>query len=154
MLDHKNRRLAKHVPHADPTCPVCHAEIETIEHTLMECNFARAVWFGRPLGWRMTELGRSVTNLIQSRFLSPTESVAQKNYTLLFGSTVCWFLWKSRCKVLRTRHPTHTLSSQQNFFKQYYEEGLKRAEDSRRALPGQVQSRPRWIAPPMGDIKA
>lgn len=44
-----------------PLCPICHNFEESIEHILLLCPWVTAVWFGSPLGYRISN--SSITTL-------------------------------------------------------------------------------------------
>ncbi|OVA06463.1 Reverse transcriptase zinc-binding domain [Macleaya cordata] len=52
-----NARIAAILNDIDPRCPMCSKHSETVYHLLMECDFARAVWFALPVGIAMIMVG-------------------------------------------------------------------------------------------------
>ncbi|KAF7844736.1 reverse transcriptase [Senna tora] len=83
---------------ASPMCCICGKEVETIEHALLLCSWAREVWFGGPLSIR-------VSASLVFRFDTWVLAFLMENKDLddsgraAFAYT-CWEVWKRRCEVI------------------------------------------------------
>lgn len=89
------RKLFKRKCAKDSLCPVCDSEVETAEHMIFLCPWAKSVWFGcniRPF----EDLGgnSSVIKLAADMVEKLTVSVA----TNFIGKVahIAWHVWKSR----------------------------------------------------------
>ncbi|KAJ9135356.1 hypothetical protein P3X46_032549 [Hevea brasiliensis] len=54
-----NDSLSRRGIKVEPICPVCYQEVETIEHCLFWCSFARATWFSGPCAYKLDMIGFS-----------------------------------------------------------------------------------------------
>lgn len=97
-------------------CGLCGSDLETADHILIQCSFARVVWLGQEahkfpnlqewiLSWSCRE------NLV---------SIARKDLLNLIVISI-WLIWKSRCMQLfnhKTQSPTSIILQ---FFKFCYD---------------------------------
>lgn len=81
-------------------CPVCKTETETIEHSLLLCEWIRPVWLGTqlqiiPNGAEITSFHKWLYNMLKQFRQNP---VNQEFATTSLCSYL-WFIWKQRNKV-------------------------------------------------------
>ncbi|XP_043694514.1 uncharacterized protein LOC122645253 [Telopea speciosissima] len=80
----------------EPMCPRCGEVEESADHILVDCNFARAVWFGSSLSFTPPfndpKLFKVIENWVQ---ISSTNKKRGKEVARL-GSYICWNLWRAR----------------------------------------------------------
>ncbi|KAI7986321.1 putative ribonuclease H protein [Camellia lanceoleosa] len=79
-----------------PSCPICGAITETIEHLLFHCNRTRAVWFGSDLGF-LSSIG--VTSSARAWTVSLFENCTndkERKDRVDKATVVGWFILKAR----------------------------------------------------------
>ncbi|XP_057984506.1 uncharacterized protein LOC110634296 [Hevea brasiliensis] len=74
--------LAKRSVPIHPSCPICNADIETIEHMLFWCDHARATWFLSPCAYRPNPIDRNKA-IFENYQLNPRESALRIHASLL-----------------------------------------------------------------------
>ncbi|XP_028765313.1 uncharacterized protein LOC114723286 [Neltuma alba] len=82
----------------DPKCEICKANVETVEHALFLCPWAVQCWFGSPLTLKFEALGDFRTD----RWLEDWFKSGKKDqdYEKAIFSSICWGIWKARCKYM------------------------------------------------------
>lgn len=88
-------------------CPVCETEVETIEHALMLCPWAKFAWFSCKLGVIINEFNvRKIEKWIEEGLLSSKE---HNDEIQTYVATHLWNIWKTRCRwVFERVHPCPT----------------------------------------------
>lgn len=77
-------------------CPMCSA-VETIEHLILDCDWAKAVWF-ELLGLVDVRDGcNSVNQWLLRRLSDQSGSSAGFEWHWYSVLTACWAIWKGRC---------------------------------------------------------
>ncbi|OMO59554.1 reverse transcriptase [Corchorus capsularis] len=82
----------------DPVCPCCSKFPETIEHTLLLCDWVLPVWFG-VIGIRVNR--DQIRTLDEWLMTVLRDSGQGKEYQIHLGTAIvvtCWFIWKARCQ--------------------------------------------------------
>lgn len=81
-----SKRIGRFVEGATTNCHFCHNEDETVDHLLIHCTFAQAVWFDSPLGFRLQENQYlSLETLTGMWFI-----LNDNDSTLALGIAICW----------------------------------------------------------------
>lgn len=73
----------------DPLCPLCHSDVETVEHLFMNCNLSKLALFASPLG------SHAPFNMDIHCWLLDWLSCRNKEGSQLF-CTILWKLWYAR----------------------------------------------------------
>ncbi|XP_071708323.1 uncharacterized protein [Rutidosis leptorrhynchoides] len=84
-------------------CPVCDDDLESVEHILFSCKFAKDIW-DKVLNW----WGYSLANFIYSDIFDGTFGALASDNKRLIWQALCWCvtysLWKSRnSKVFKNK---------------------------------------------------
>ncbi|XP_072971995.1 uncharacterized protein [Typha angustifolia] len=82
--------LNKHISTISTTCTICKSENETIEHLLVGCNMARAVWFASSLGYKFDNSPSRMDLWI----MELSNSFSTEQLSLAFS--IIWAIWKAR----------------------------------------------------------
>ncbi|XP_008242862.1 PREDICTED: uncharacterized protein LOC103341160 [Prunus mume] len=86
---------------ASPMCGLCDQYEESIEHALLLCPWAQAVWFGSPMTLRIDTQSFSTLDVWLNSILDlRTESKMEKHDLLTMLSFFLWEIWKTRCKAI------------------------------------------------------
>ncbi|KAK8355972.1 hypothetical protein V6Z12_A05G324000 [Gossypium hirsutum] len=100
-----NGNLVKRRIKMSELCPVCLKEAETVEHTLLLCDWAQCVWYGGALGFKVD--CHRITTLDQwllQVFDVVLKGKKNKEWMEMIIAFTCWHIWKSRCsKVFKGR---------------------------------------------------
>ncbi|XP_078154682.1 uncharacterized protein LOC144550407 [Carex rostrata] len=91
---------------ADPTCPTCGADEESVEHLCFACPFSRACWFGSPLAIRTDAFQGSLAEVL-SRVASETDN---EQWTQM--GNIFWALWRCRNEMAYSAKKPTTLAFQ------------------------------------------
>lgn len=79
-----------------PLCQVCETGIETLEHLLLLCPWARRSWKGCPLGISVNEYSvKSIERWLEEIVLMEGP---QAEYIQAYVATHLWNIWKMRCQ--------------------------------------------------------
>lgn len=93
--------LARRRCFPSPSCPICQAQDETVEHVLLRCEWTRPFWFSSNLQWDITKMPRERFDSWLMEGISKLTR-CKDNYedeiSLLFHS--CWIIWKSRNEAI------------------------------------------------------
>lgn len=88
----RKRRLSE-----EGVCPVCKQGPETVEHTLLQCQWTRPVWFGLQCGIRMENCNSSsITAWLEESIKEIEKLPDQREYTFLSICCALWVIWKAR----------------------------------------------------------
>ena len=91
----------------DATCNFCDQAEETVEHALLICSRAAAVWFGSPLGIRVfTESENGFQGWLE--FMA--QEVSKASFELLL--ILVWCIWRGRNDFLWNGIDVHPLDTQ------------------------------------------
>ncbi|XP_043724203.1 uncharacterized protein LOC122671166 [Telopea speciosissima] len=91
--------LTRRGVNVDPCC--CHCgELETPDHILLNCVFARAVWFASRLSFSPPHVDPQIHKAIQgwSSLISKDKIIGRETFGL--AAHICWSLWKARNDAL------------------------------------------------------
>ncbi|KAJ4957272.1 hypothetical protein NE237_014055 [Protea cynaroides] len=78
-------------------CRRCGSAIETIDHILLTCPFARAAWLGTHMAFTIPEGDNfQLHQWLLTLSRSPYESKSQRRKVFSFVSFMCWTLWTTR----------------------------------------------------------
>lgn len=77
-------------------CPCCFSCSETVEHLLLLCSDAKAVWFCGPLSLRLDEYAVNRFDCWCHEMLSNSNL---SHFSKALVSMTCWAIWKSRCSL-------------------------------------------------------
>ncbi|OMO63624.1 putative ribonuclease H protein [Corchorus olitorius] len=82
----------------DPLCPCCSELPESIEHTILLCDWVQPVWFG-VAGIRINykEQIRTLDEWLLTVLTDFRQGKEQQSYLGNVIAVTCWFLWKARC---------------------------------------------------------
>lgn len=95
-----------------PLCPICHLEVETIEHSLFRCSWTHSIW---------SNCGLSFHDPIQSivsaakwfdNLVNPPSPLSKASLALI--AQICWGIWRRRNDYIfsnLTPDPTSTLKA-------------------------------------------
>lgn len=98
-LPHKSK-LGKFINECDTICSICEEKSETVDHLFFNCEVAKMVWFGSPLGLRLKNCKKSCREWIEDWLLS------QIDIMMFFqGAIIMWCIWKVRNKLLYEHYP-------------------------------------------------
>ncbi|GKV36829.1 hypothetical protein SLEP1_g44920 [Rubroshorea leprosula] len=132
----------------DLECPMCHMDIETVNHCFMACPMARAMWLGSSLSLRVSEL--HVDNF--AGFFEAMTTILGSEQLELF-CILCWKLWCCRNEALwegKTMEPKQIIEKALLFLQEYNAALLSRG---RGAASVQRRSETRWRPPDAGFVK-
>ncbi|XP_043714817.1 uncharacterized protein LOC122663178 [Telopea speciosissima] len=149
--------LSKQIP-IDPSCLRCGAEVETGDHLLLDCPFARAVWFGSTLQYSpLTDVRPTLVDWLHSWEEISRMDNRKARESLSRASSIIWYLWRARNELAfhsKQWSPTKVISMAEKAFLEYADVWM----------PSRVGSAPSpshnntvlqrsWTAPPSGFIK-
>ncbi|KAF7822992.1 ribonuclease H [Senna tora] len=92
-----NATLVKHHMPLDDVCHACTQQGETLRHILLDCDFARAVWFGTHLGYKIVRAHCSLLEWFTDILHKFRD---EDHYVIPFTVVVLHVIW--RCRNLRT----------------------------------------------------
>ncbi|XP_026445017.1 uncharacterized protein LOC113345454 [Papaver somniferum] len=99
-----NQILSCYMPDVDENCIFCHDHIETLEHLLFECVYAKSVWNLPPFSGGVNK---------NTMLLSSKEHYNQwqvgGDISTETSATKCWFIWKERCNRVFEAKATSSL---------------------------------------------
>ncbi|CAL9007311.1 unnamed protein product [Prunus brigantina] len=137
-------------------CGLCEQYEESIEHALLLCPWAQAVWFGSPMTLRIDTQSFSTLDVWLNSILDlRTESKMEKHDLLTMLSFFLWEIWKTRCKAIMEGcridpcKVVETAGKAKVEFQKVWQ-GNANNETSRSPSIGEVCS---WEPPPMGFVK-
>ena len=81
----------------DPICKGCGEELETIEHTLLQCPLAKNVWKVAPVKWDGADDQRYNFTKWWGR-ISEAKSRQEGNSHIGLTANILWQMWKERNK--------------------------------------------------------
>ncbi|GJW53105.1 reverse transcriptase [Tanacetum coccineum] len=91
-------------------CPICFAEIETVEHMFFECHWTKAAWFGSALSLHLDNMSGHIISRVEDLLdMVPCASERMNLHTSL--ANIAWQIWKSRNECVFNDIPSRTLSS-------------------------------------------
>ncbi|KAF7838884.1 reverse transcriptase [Senna tora] len=83
---------------SSPYCQICGVEVETIEHAILLCDWAKCVWFACPLAFKVSALSISRFDVWCMEVLFANGEADDRCRTL--AAVVCWEIWKTRCNFI------------------------------------------------------
>ncbi|XP_043699944.1 uncharacterized protein LOC122650608 [Telopea speciosissima] len=144
--------LVRRNVHADPLCVRC-GECETISHILLGCSYARAVWFGSPLGSNyLLNANLEFSNWIAAWKSFSSLGKKESKSLITLCSFFCWHLWLSRNDLVfgrKTWQPNEVITAALRAFHEY--RVVHMAGLSTPATP--IASPPQWLALVAGTVK-
>ncbi|XP_043687688.1 uncharacterized protein LOC122638901 [Telopea speciosissima] len=144
--------LVRRNVHADPLCVRC-GECETISQVLLGCSYARAVWFGSPLGSNyLLNANLDFSDWVSAWKSFSTLGKKESKSLITLYSFFCWHIWLSRNDLVfgrKTWQPNEVISAALRAFHEY--SAVHMAGLSTSATP--VASPPQWVAPIVGTVK-
>lgn len=87
-----SERIGRHVEGVSVGCNLCTDSIETVDHLLIYCNYAKAVWFASPLGLRLREDHQLNLQCLLEFWLNNNDD----EYCMAMGKAICLAIWKTR----------------------------------------------------------
>ncbi|XP_026396062.1 uncharacterized protein LOC113290695 [Papaver somniferum] len=84
-------------------CPMCDYARETTKHLLMDCSYARAIWFGIGRAYRIGN-EHSMLSWIRTWFTNPLDWEEDMIDWVAVCGIVTWNIWKSRCDTVFSEH--------------------------------------------------
>ncbi|XP_043717783.1 uncharacterized protein LOC122665697 [Telopea speciosissima] len=147
--------LTRRNVHADPLCVRC-GERETASHIILVCTYARAVWFGSPLGSiSLLPDDQRFSDWIASwklfSRLGKKES-SQSRPLITLCSFICWHIWLSRNDLVfghKVWQPTEVIAAAVKAFREY--DANTSNVDS--CSPTLVDRPLQWVAPTVDYVK-
>ncbi|KAF7828452.1 reverse transcriptase [Senna tora] len=144
--------LAKRRMNVDRECMNCHHHLESTEHCLIECPFAKAVWFGSRFHWNFCNVNiNSVRQWIEDILNDILKVSRDSERDIAEFFYLLWFIWKTRNeRVFEGLVGGHmdvivkANSAVMDFFEAVKEEEL---------VHFQVFQGARWVTPPHGVVK-
>ncbi|XP_042519246.1 uncharacterized protein LOC122093056 [Macadamia integrifolia] len=138
----------------NPSCQRCGCTIETNDHILLDCSFARAVWFGSTLSFvvstsRIPKLHELLANW--DDFLKLDKNRADESLGLC--SFIYWKLWIARNDLIfgrRTWSPEEVIQAAQMAFSEFWTATNTHLKQHSNPF---MQSQVRWLAPPLDMFK-
>ncbi|XP_043719672.1 uncharacterized protein LOC122667464 [Telopea speciosissima] len=88
----------RNVP-VDPHCSRC-GMLEDTDHILLDCPFARAVWFASSLSFHPPIVEPQISKAIQGWNSLISSNKRLGNDTFGLAAQICWSLWRARNDVL------------------------------------------------------
>ena len=142
-----NSNLYKRKVRADPLCPMCNMEAETIEHLCLLCDWTMPIWFVVCFGMRyqkneICRFDEWLNGIVSKKGID-------KEVKALIALT-CWNIWKERCNVQLGKQTLNVDNVIRRVRWAYGDCIIKsrKEEDSRLAKEKEV-----WKAPEVGWIK-
>uniref|UniRef100_A0A803PLI3 Reverse transcriptase domain-containing protein n=1 Tax=Cannabis sativa TaxID=3483 RepID=A0A803PLI3_CANSA len=89
----------KHV-NVDLTCPLCHVDIETIFHVLMQCDFAKSCWNISAIDFKGGGGTPDFANWFGEALLKDTSTVMEER------AMIAWRIWLARNDILWSNKTT------------------------------------------------
>ncbi|XP_054791189.1 uncharacterized protein LOC129296624 [Prosopis cineraria] len=83
---------------ADPLCPICKENLETIEHLLLLCEWSHKVWHGSYLSLIMDPMHVTSFEALCYSFL--VEDSPLEDYDKAYIACVYWNIWKTRSALV------------------------------------------------------
>lgn len=85
-------------------CLICNEGVKSIEHFLLSCKWASAVWFGSDLNYKVnvqqiTTFDAWLGDMVQCL----TSDKVCRAKVLSYISFTCWLIWKARCAAMYDR---------------------------------------------------
>ncbi|KAI8020213.1 putative ribonuclease H protein [Camellia lanceoleosa] len=77
-------------------CPICLAEVETVEHLLFGYEWAKMVWFGSGVGFRCADHDLGSIRSCFGQLIASIGSACEDRKTLCSMVWVAWCIWKAR----------------------------------------------------------
>ncbi|KAF7824555.1 reverse transcriptase [Senna tora] len=144
--------LAKRRMNVDRECMNCHHHLESTEHCLIECPFAKAVWFGSRFHWNFCNVNiNSVRQWIEDILNDILKVSRDSERDIAEFFYLLWFIWKTRNERVfegLVGGPMDVIvkanSAVMDFFEAVKEEEL---------VHSQVFQGARWVTPPHGVVK-
>ncbi|KAJ1383973.1 Ribonuclease H-like superfamily [Sesbania bispinosa] len=139
-----------------PNCPICQAEIETIEHTLLLCPWTTPVWFGSQFQWLPTPNNFTrFDTWILGKFNQLQQDKASFHYNLALIANILWSIWKQRNNhTFRDSNPdpTQTLIQANHLHTKFWAANVTLQQVGPQ-VPQSLRAPGRWRNPPLGVIK-
>lgn len=137
-------------------CPICHKDVETVEHMLFDCAWTKAVWFGSMLNFRL-EPG-SITNVAQWTASWGENGVFadSRKETLSQIALIGWYIWKARNDFIFNSVPVNPSDTLQRIHHGWNEYFLQGREETIVALADNstdVDTASGWTPPRVGTVK-
>ncbi|OVA04735.1 hypothetical protein BVC80_1719g69 [Macleaya cordata] len=152
-----NAKLDSIIHHGDSYCPLCRAPLESLEHCIMFCPFARSVWFASPFSPFLFTCNPNLLLIdwITSWFSPPIGWHSDLGDWAALCATTSWFIWKARCKKVFdnvTPSPIHTSRSIRAYLSVYSLPMPTSAPNQSTPSTDPLGSRI-WLPPRPGSIK-
>ncbi|KAJ1433127.1 Ribonuclease H-like superfamily [Sesbania bispinosa] len=140
----------------DSVCPVCGNSDETVEHSLLLCNWVSPVWFASQFQWDtrnhgVTRFDKWFSERIQLLKLDSQSFI----YNVSLLSVTLWNIWKQRNYSIYRNHvpqPVLVLTQSTDLMQEFYRANFSVPTNSATG-PEAYPSAIHWKAPPSGIIK-
>ncbi|XP_043725962.1 uncharacterized protein LOC122672566 [Telopea speciosissima] len=142
--------------HIDPCCLRCGSAVESIDHLLFECTFARSVWFGSPLQFSPPTDVPCLVDWIQSWDVWFREDKRVAKIALSRASFLCWYLWRARNELVfsgKAWSPADIIQLAENAFIEFADANKSVAPSSLGGAYNSVSLNQLWELPPAGFLK-
>ncbi|XP_016206345.1 uncharacterized protein LOC107646692 [Arachis ipaensis] len=143
-----------------PSCTICQAENETVEHALLLCPWTRVVWFGSSL--QIAPTANNVSSFEKwmmdtVRKIKSGTGKEQDRILCKLGS-VCWCIWKARNQHIYQQiriNPKQAIINAEQLATDYHNTTRSRSTDNTsRADRSGERKRITWRPPPQNRLKA
>ena len=117
-------KLARRGIQCDTTCSLYNSEVESISHLFLQCNFARAIWFGMDVNIRHLVYQNCSLQQWISQLCSNTTDQDNIIETLPLVLTTIWCIWFHRNQVIfegKHPNPTETMLTAKSLLYRYRE---------------------------------
>ncbi|MCH91094.1 putative ribonuclease H protein, partial [Trifolium medium] len=136
----------------NPVCLRCNKGLETIDHVFMQCDWAKAVWFGSPMTINFNSLER---NLSFTEWLSTVITNGVKE-CIAITAALNYNIWRARNLLVFQEKNIPVMSVIQQAMAssmEYQSLGSSRQIISKSSAPGSRGNNINWTPPPNGALK-
>ncbi|XP_025608180.1 uncharacterized protein [Arachis hypogaea] len=143
-----------------PSCSICQAENETVEHALLLCPWTRAVWFGSSLQIAPTANNVSSFEEWMMDTVRKIKSGTGKEHDRILCKlgSVCWCIWKARNQHIYQQiriNPKQAIINAEQLATDYHNTTRSRSTDNTsRADRSGERKRITWRPLPQNRLKA
>ncbi|KAJ1403308.1 Reverse transcriptase zinc-binding domain [Sesbania bispinosa] len=141
---------------ASELCPICNRETETLEHTLLLCDWASLVWFGSQFHWLPTPMSVSRLDIwLWNKICFLREDPQTADSQISHLAMLLWTIWKQRnMEIYRYSKPNPiTAITQASSLSSEYHKANVTVQNINCTNRRVTNIGSHWKAPPQGFLK-